>query len=187
MVAQSIRAGVERFGRVLKAVEGGVMKLSALLLIALLALINVEVLGRYFFNYSTLIADEYGGYLYAWMVLLGGVHLLRSDRYLTMTAVIERLPASAQNLTGIFGAMIGLAVCIVSLVSTAGLVWTSFRFGTRSGQPSGTIVAYPQMAMPLGYALLCLAYLEELVRRCIGLKPRRADDDAGTYGVGDIS
>lgn len=61
------------------------MKLSALLLVALLLLINVEVFGRYLFNYSTLVADEYGGYLYAWIVLLGGVHLLRSDRYLTMT------------------------------------------------------------------------------------------------------
>jgi TRAP-type C4-dicarboxylate transport system permease small subunit len=187
MSSPSIRAVVELFGRMLHVIEGGVMKLSALLLIALLALINVEVVGRYFFNYSTLIADEYGGYLYAWIVLLGGVHLLRSERYLTMTAVVDRLPHFAQNLIGILGALIGLAVCVVSLISTVTLVWTSFRFGTRSGQPSGTIVAYPQVAMPIGYALLSLAYLEELVRRCLGLKPRRADDDAATYGVGDIS
>jgi TRAP-type C4-dicarboxylate transport system permease small subunit len=157
MSSPSIRAVVERLGRVLHVVEGGVMKLSAVLLIALLVLINVEVLGRYFFNYSTLIADEYGGYLYAWMVLLGGVHLLRSDRYLTMTAVIDRLPPFVQSSIGILSALVGLAVCVVSLISTVALVWTSFRFGTRSGQPSGTIVAYPQIAMPLGYALLCLA------------------------------
>lgn len=187
MSSSLARWTVERVGHVLHALEGGVMKLSALLLIALLVLINVEVFGRYFFSYSTLIADEYGGYLYAWMVLLGGVHLLRSDRYLTMTMVVDRLPRFAQNLIGIVGALVGLVVCAISLISTAGLVWTSFQFGTRSGQPSETIVAYPQIAMPLGYGLLCLAYLEELVRRSLGLKPRRADEDAATYGIGDIS
>ena len=54
-------------------------------MIALLTLMNVEVFARYLFGKSTLIADEYGGYFYAWIVLLGAVHLLRSDKYLTVT------------------------------------------------------------------------------------------------------
>jgi TRAP-type C4-dicarboxylate transport system permease small subunit len=187
MPGTAIRAAVERIGKVLHVLEGGVMKLSALLLVALLALINVEILGRYFFSYSTLIADEYCGYFYAWIVLLGGVHLLRSDRYLTMTSVLDRLPPFGQNLIGILGALVGLAVCAVSLKSTVDLVWTSYSFGARSGQPSATPIAYPQLAMPIGYLLLCLAYIEELLRRGLGLKPRRAEDDQQTYGVGDIS
>lgn len=104
-----------------------------------------------------------------------------------MTAVLERMSPPAQNATAIVGALVGLSVCVVSLISTTELVWTSFRFGTRSGQPSEPIIAYPQIAMPIGYALLCLAYIEELIRRGLGLKPRRAEDDEKTYGVGDIS
>jgi hypothetical protein len=32
---------------------------------------------------------------------------------------------------------------------------------------------------------LCTAYFEEILRRCAGLPPRRAEDDVETYGVGD--
>ncbi|HEV8553382.1 MAG TPA: TRAP transporter small permease [Casimicrobiaceae bacterium] len=187
MTTSHLRIRIEQLGAALKLVEGAVMKLSALFLIALLVLINVEVFGRYLFSYSTLIADEYGGYLYAWIVLLGGVHLLRSDRYLMMTSLLERVPPRGQNWIGILGALIGLTVCVISLISAAGLVWISYRFGARSGQPSNTMIAYPQFAMVIGYSLLCLAYLEELVRRGLGLKPRRAEDDKATYGVGEIS
>ena len=67
-------------------------------MIALLALMNVEVFMRYVFSKSTLLADEYGGYFYAWIVLLGAVHLLRSDKYLTVTLLTDRLsPRGAQR------------------------------------------------------------------------------------------
>lgn len=177
---------VERLGRVLFAIEAKVMTLSAVLLAALMVLINVEVLGRYFFNYSTLIADEYGAYLYAWIVLLGGVHLLRSDRYLTMTALVNRLSPSGANAVAILGGIVGLLVCALCLWSAVRLVSVSWSFGSRSGQPSGTMIAYPQMAMLFGYGLLCVAYGEELLRRALGLRPRRAEDDEATYGVGEI-
>ena len=41
--------------------------------------------------------------------------------------------------------------------------------------------------MLIGYSLLSLAYVEEILRRTLGLAPRRADDDPETYGIGDVS
>jgi TRAP-type C4-dicarboxylate transport system permease small subunit len=184
---QTIRFFVERFGRVLRFFEGVALKLSALILLSLVVLINVEVFGRYLFSYSTRIADEYGGYFYAWIVLLGGVHLLRSDRYLMMTSVLDRMSGRIRNAIYLSAALVGLSLCIVCFISVFGLVKLSYLLGTRSTQPSGTPLVYVQIAMPIGYALLCAAYLEEIVRRSIGLPPRRADDDATTYGVGDAS
>ena len=77
-------------------------------MIALLALMNVEIFARYLFGKSTLIADEYGGYFYAWIVLLGAVHLLRSDKYLTVTLLTDRLSPRARNAAAIFAGLIGL-------------------------------------------------------------------------------
>jgi hypothetical protein len=54
-------------------------------------------------------------------------------------------------------------------------------------QPSATPLIYPQFAMLIGYGLLSLAYVEEILRRLVGLPPRRGDDDPGTYGIGDVS
>jgi len=178
---------IKGIGRVLHITEGLALKLSALLMVALLVLMNVEVFARYLFAKSTLIADEYAGYFYAWIVLLGAVHLLRSDKYLTVTLLTDRLSPRSQNIAAIFAALIGLAVSLVSLSSTYSIVQQTWMFGTRSMQPSATPLIYPQAAMLIGYGMLSLAYVEEILRRLLGLPPRRSDDDPETYGVGDVS
>jgi TRAP-type C4-dicarboxylate transport system permease small subunit len=178
---------IDGFGRVLRFGEGYALKLSALLMLALLALMNVEIAARYLFGKSTLLADEYGGYFYAWIVLLGSVHLLRSDKYLTVTLLTDRLSARGRNVAAVCAGIIGLAVSLVSLSSTLSIVQQSWMFGTTSMQPSATPLIYPQLAMLIGYGLLSLAYVEEILRRLVGLPPRRGDDDPETYGIGDVS
>jgi TRAP-type C4-dicarboxylate transport system permease small subunit len=74
-------------------------------------------------------------------------------------------------------AVIGLAICLVLLYATSVLVFNSARFASRSIQPSATPLLWPQLIVPIGYALLSLAYVEELVRRACGLPPRREDDE----------
>jgi TRAP-type C4-dicarboxylate transport system permease small subunit len=168
---------MKRIGRMLAATEAALGHVAGLLLIALLVLMNVEVVARYVFNTSTLIADEYGGYLMAWITMLGAVHILRADRHLTMTAFVDRLSPRARNRAGIVSALIGLGICVVLLYATSVLVGNSARFGSRSIQPSATPLVWPQLIMPLGYALLCLAYVEEIARRLRGLPPRRDDPE----------
>jgi TRAP-type C4-dicarboxylate transport system permease small subunit len=180
-----MRALIIGLGRAMKFFEGLALKLSAVFLGAMVLLINVEIFSRFLFNSSTRIADEYGGYFYAWIVLLGGVHLLRSDRYLMMTSVLDMMSPRVQNFIYIIAAAVGLTLCAVCFKSAFELTYSSFKFHTESPQPSGTLLWYPQLAMPFGYALLCAAYLEEILRRSAGLPPRRAEDDVETYGVGD--
>lgn len=180
-------APLRLFQRALAFTEGAALKLSSLMLILLVVLVNVEVFGRSFFNYSTEIADEYGGYMYAWIVLLGSVHLLRSDRYLTMTMVTDRLSPRAQAVIGMIGSFVGLAVAVISLWGCWQVWEQSVRFGTRSSQPSETRLYYPQFMMLVGYGMLVLAYIEEIACRALGMQPRRASDDEETYGVGEVS
>lgn len=174
---------VERAGRALGRVEAGLTGLADLLLVALLVLINVEVVARYGFGRSTLIADEYGGYLFVWITMLGALHLLRSDKYLMMTWAVDKLGPAARNRIAIGSAMIGLVVSLVSLHAAIGLVQISWRFGSLSIQPSATPLVWPQLVLPLGYGVLVLAYAEEILRRCLGLTPRRDRDDIVRGGL----
>ena len=167
---------------ILASTEFALGRLAAVLLVALLVLINVEVAARYLFRGSTLIADEYGGYLMAWITMLGAVHLLRADRHLTMNWMVDKLSPRAQNSVGICAALIGLAISAVLLYATCLLVAGSARFGTTSIQPSATPLVWPQLILPIGYALLCLAYVEEILRRLLGLPPRRGGDLGGGLG-----
>lgn len=178
-----MRAFVEGIGRALGRIEGGLTALADLLLVLLLILINVEVVARYGFGRSTLIADEYGGYLFAWITMLGALHLLRSDRYMMMTWLIDKLDARSRNVIGIGAALIGLTVSLVSLYAAVVLVQTSWRFGTVSIQPSATPMVWPQLVLPVGYAVLVLAYVEEILRRTLGLEPRRDRADVVRGGL----
>ena len=171
---------MKRMASALASAELVLGRVAAVLLVLLLVLINVEVVARYLFNGSTLVADEYGGYLMAWITMLGAVHLLRADRHLTMTWLVDRLSPPARNAVAIVAAVIGLAIGMVLTYSTSLLVIGSARFGTLSIQPSATPLVWPQLILPAGYALLCLAYVEEIARRLLGHGPRVHDD-----GVGD--
>ena len=162
---------MKRLAGILASTEFVLGRLAGLLLVAMLILINVEVVARYVFGGSTLVADEYGGYLMAWITMLGAIHLLRADRHLTMTWMVDRLSPRVQNVVGICAALIGLAVSAVLLYATYLLVTNSARFGTTSIQPSATPLVWPQLILPIGYALLCLAYVEEILRR--GESPSR--------------
>lgn len=182
-----MNAAIGILGSALHLCEGLALKISAVLMLALLVLMNVEIFARYLFGRSTLVADEYAGYFYAWIVLLGAVHLLRSDKYLTVTLLTDRLSPRGKNLAALLAAFVGLAVGLVSLSSTYAIVQQTWMFGTRSMQPSATPLIYPQAAMLIGYGLLSLAYVEEILRRLFGLAPRRGEDDPETYGIGDVS
>ncbi len=174
---------VERIGSVLGRIEGGLTGIADLFLVLLLILINVEVVARYGFNTSTLIADEYGGYLFVWITMLGALHLLRSDKYLMMTWLVDKLGPRPRNTIAIVSAVIGLAVSLVSLYATVVLVHTAWRFGTVSIQPSATPIVWPQLVMPFGYLVLVVAYVEEILRRGLGLAPRRDRDDIVRGGL----
>ena len=145
---------------ILALVEFGLGRLAGFMLVALLILTNI---------------DDYGGYIMAWITMLGAVHLLRADRQLSMTWLVDKMSPRLQNVVGICAAVIGLGVSAVLLYSTFILVAGSARFGTISIQPSKTPLVWPQLILPLGYGLLCLAYLEEIFRRILGLAPRRSD------------
>ena len=62
-----------RLGTVCRVLEAGAMTLSVVLLFVLLIMMNIEVIARYLFNSSTLVADEYGGYVYTWIIFLGAI------------------------------------------------------------------------------------------------------------------
>ena len=150
-------------GRVLDAVTHAMFGLACLVVVLLVVLVNVEVAARYFFNTSTLVADEFGGYALVWICLLGFAQALRSGQFLRVDALVLRLPRRGRQAAEVVAALVGLAVSAVLAHATFGTMAGSWRFGSLSIQPSMTPLWLPQAVMPLGFGWLCLVYLRELV------------------------
>lgn len=137
---------------------------SGAMLVAMAVLINIEVVARYGFNISTLIADEYGGYLFVWMTLLGFAHALRSGQFLRVEAVVVRLGPRRRAACDLASAIVGMAVAGIATWSSLQLFMTSWRFGTVSIQPSATPLWIAQIAVPVGLAWVTLCYVDLVLR-----------------------
>lgn len=154
-------APLDLIGRGLDRLAQGLLAMSTLMLAAMLVLINVEVAGRYLFGYSTLIADEYAGYLFTWIVLAGFLHALRSGSLLRVGILIDRLRGRRRALFDVLNALLGLVLCAIVAYAAWQTVATSLLFETASSHASRTPVWIPQTVMPAGMALLGLGFLEQ--------------------------
>lgn len=136
---------------------------AGLMLVALTLLIATEILVRTVSGKSTLIADEYSGYLFVWITMIGFAHALQSGTFLRVDNFISRMGHRGQTIADLFSAVIGGVVAAVCVYATGTLVLASYRFGTVSIQPSATPLWVPQIVLPLGFLALVAIYFSLLV------------------------
>ena len=143
------------------------------LLAGMAVLINVEIVLRYVFNSSTLIADEYSGYLFVWSTLLGFGYALQNEQFLKVETLVSRFGPRGQQATAILAALAGLVVAAVCTYATGALFYSSWHFGTASIQPSATPLWLPQIMLPVAFGWLCVIYVYQALRAIQQLrKPR---------------
>jgi TRAP-type C4-dicarboxylate transport system permease small subunit len=151
--------------RCLDFISGGLLALAMLVLLLVFCLMNVEIISRSLFGVSTLISDEYSGYGFAFVIMAGLMYAHRSGALL-------RVEFGAGLMTR---RMRAVSLCLASLASLAatGLAavagyrtWAlSWLFDSTSNFASSTPLWLPQIAVPIGLALLALSFTEEFLTR----------------------
>lgn len=137
---------------------------AGLMLVVMAALIGVEIVVRSAFGTSTMIADEFSGYLFVWITLLGFAHAIQSGAFLRVDNFVARLSPRPQAALECVSALAGMAVTAVCAYAT-GLLWlNSWNFGTVSIQPSATPLYLPQAILPIGFVLLFVLYAASAIR-----------------------
>lgn len=152
----------------------GVARLSlvsaGLLVAAIALLVNVEVVCRYVFGTSTLVADEYAAYGFAVMVYLGMVHAVRHDALIRIDIPGRWSSFVARRGPRVFAALATLALNLVLLYALILTLAASLRFQSRSIQVSKTLLAWPQGLVVAAVGLLVLVSAVALVQAA--RKPR---------------
>jgi len=167
---------LETIDRVLGEISSVAIRVSCLFLILIFVLTNVEILGRYLFGFSTLIAEEYVSYFLVWMAFLGYAATLRGGHFIRVQVVLDRVPPRVKDLLQGVGALLSGVLCIVLAYSLTETVRMSWIFHSVSLQVSRTPLIIPQSIMPVAIAFLALVFLSEAVR-CLksALHPSRLD------------
>lgn len=145
--------------------------LSALCMLAIVALIIVEIVCRTFFNVSTLIADEFSGYLMVAAVMSGLGFTLQSGSHIRITLLSERLSPNVKRWFELATTLIAAAITFFALYHAVLMVEDTFAYDMRADSISETALYIPQLLIPLGLLGLALQLIAHFVTRLRSCSP----------------
>lgn len=136
----------------------------ALLLAVLICSGNALI--RYTFNTSSNAWLEIQWYLFAAMFLLATSNTLRRDEHIRIDVISGKLPKRAQVWVDIFGfAVFLLPISLIILYYSLPYVQLSIQANEMSSNAGGLIVWPAKILIPIGFLLLTLQGLSELIKR----------------------
>ena len=136
--------------------------ISGIAVLFMVFLITLEVAGRKLFGFSTLVADEFSGYLLVVTTFMGGAYTLKMKGFTRMETIYNRFKGGSRW-------MIDLAFNLVSLVFLMIVdywLWVHILSSYRSGLTSISIfqtpLYIPQLFMGIGVTLLVFQVILEI-------------------------
>lgn len=131
---------------------------AAVLVLGMSLWISYDVLTRYFFDFASPWSFDLSEYALVWITFLAAPWVLLQDRHVRIELLTDVLPVKAQR-------FIGMAVCIVALLTCAVLAW---RTGLAAMQyyERNTMMPriwripriWPYSIIPIGSILLTVAF-----------------------------
>ena len=126
---------------------------------------------RYAFNYSSNAYLEIQWYLFAACVMLGAAQVLRVNEHVRVDVVYGRFNGRVQACIDLFGLVFFLMPVMVAMLYFS---WPLFVQTYTSGEMSGNIgglIRWPAMlTLPLGFTLVLLQGVSEIIKRVAWLQ-----------------
>jgi len=147
-----------------KLSKGGAY-ISSILFVSLVVLVMTEILGRSFFDYSTMLADEYSGYFYLGAVFFGLAFTFNEGAHIRINIVTSRLSKNGQKYIDIIAG--GLATTILSFALYYSYLFMedSKEMEMLSEAVSETPLWLTQIPMTIGMTLFVFASLVFTLKR----------------------
>ena len=139
--------------------------LSSLLIVALVGLIMVEIIGRSFFDFSTMLADEYSGYFYLALVFLGLAYTFDEEGHIRISIVTGRLRGSIKRWVDIFAGVMALSILLFALYYSWEFMVESHEMEMLSEGVSETPLYLTQIPLVIGLALFAFAMFVFVLRK----------------------
>ncbi len=138
---------------------------SSFLIVSLVVLIMIEILGRQFFDTSTMIADEYSGYLYLASIFLGLAYTFDKKAHIRINIITSRLNNNKNRFIDIFASILSLGILSFILYRTILFTYDSYDMEMLSEAVSETPLYLTQIVMPIGIILFIFSVLVFVTKR----------------------
>ncbi|HZX30211.1 MAG TPA: TRAP transporter small permease subunit [Rhodocyclaceae bacterium] len=138
---------------------------------------------RFAFNYSSNGLLEIQWYLFAAVFLLCAAYTLQKNEHVRIDVVAGRFSPKGQAVIDIIGTLFFLLPMVVLVLSLSlPLVKESFHIGEMSANAGGLIRWPVKALLPIGFTLLALQGVSELIKRIAFLAGRIGDPNAKDKG-----
>ncbi len=155
-----------KLSRAIDRLNAQVGKYVIWLILASTAISAINAIVRKVFNTSSNAYLEVQWYLFAWSFLVAAGFTLLNREHVRIDVINSRLPKRAQIWIDIVGFALFLTpLCLLVLYYTIPLTYQQYLSGEMSGNPGGLIRWPVWLALPVGFSLLLVQGLSELVKR----------------------
>ncbi len=136
----------------------------AVLLCSLISAGNAMV--RYVFGYSSNGWLEIQWYLFAACVMLGAAQVLRVNEHVRVDVIYGTLSSRTRVYIDIFGLCLFLMPAMVLIVYLSWPLFVSMLVSQEMSSNAGGLIRWPAMMMlPLGFSLMVLQGISEIIKR----------------------
>jgi TRAP-type C4-dicarboxylate transport system permease small subunit len=143
--------------------------------LAIVLLVSLDVVMRYFFDSPQLFVDELASFLEILVIFGGAAYTYRVGGHVRVDLLTTHLPKLARAWLRLVGLVSGLAFMIAVIWTTTQSAITAYRYGRVSA-----VMLYPlwlpMLLIPAGLALMAIAMLVTLRRQLSALRGASRDE-----------
>lgn len=154
---------------------GGLSRLLRLsgqaVLIFMMVSICYDAVMRYAFAAPTQWSLEVNTFLLAYIALVPAADVLRRGQQLNIGFVYSSFGRTARLASRAVAGAVGVAFCAVLTWRGAIMAWQAWEYGERMSSTLGTPMVLPFGLIPVGFGLLGLQFLADLINALRGKEP----------------
>ena len=121
---------------------------------------------RYGINYSSNAWLEIQWYLFAACVMLGAAQVLRVNEHVRVDVIYGQFPSRVRVYIDLFGLLFFLLPVMILMFYLSWPLFLRMFFSGEASSNAGGLVRWPAMLMlPLGFALMILQGISEIIKR----------------------
>lgn len=159
------------FSRFIDAVNERVGKAMGWFVLAAVLVSSINASFRYGFNLSSNAWLEMQWYLFGAVFLLGSGYTLKSNEHIRIDIISSRLTPRTRNIIELIGHFCFLMpLCLLILWFGTPFFWRSFISGEVSSSAGGLTIWPAKLLLPLGFFLLTLQGISEIIKRIAVMK-----------------
>ena len=163
--------GLRSFCRAIDKISAGFAWIADWLVLFAVLVSAGNAIVRYLFSYSSNAFLEVQWYMFGAMVFLGASYTLRMNEHVRVDLVYSWVSERTQLWIDIAGfVLFFLPVMIYLTYLSVPFFLGSWKSGESSSNPGGLILWPAKILVPLGFALLTLQGISELLKRILALE-----------------